>query len=76
MPASELDEWRAYASHEPLPDPYWIGAQICQVVVNMNRSKGPAAKVEDFIPRIRPDRPRQTPEEMRAVFLKATQNCK
>ena len=72
MPASELEEWAAYCELEPLPDPYWIGAQICAVTANVQRAKGPAAKIEDFIPRMRPRGRRQTAQEMYEGFRAAT----
>jgi hypothetical protein len=56
-----------------LPDPYWIGAQQCAVIANANRAKGPALKVEDFIPRVEVARRQQSPEEMLAAFRAATE---
>lgn len=72
LPATDLEELRVFAEYEPLPDPYWIGAQICHLLYSVNRGKGsPRLDIEDFIPRMRADRG-QTPEEMRAVFLALT----
>lgn len=61
-----------------MPDPFWVGAQICAVTANANRSKGPPAKVADFLPVLRPAGPRrrQSAEELRAAFLAATSKCK
>lgn len=76
MPADELAEWAAYHELEPIPDPAWNAAQICAVVANANRSKGPAAKVEDFLPRIARKargKVRQSPAEMLAAFRAATE---
>lgn len=63
-------EWEAFCEYEPLPDPYWIGAQICSVVANSQRARGPAFKVDDFIPRVRPER-RQSVEEMQQALRSA-----
>jgi hypothetical protein len=59
---------------EPLPDPYWIGAQICQLMVNL-WSKGKRYKLEDFLPvtNERHRRQPQTPEEMYMAFRAATE---
>lgn len=73
MSAVELQEWAIRSERHPLPDPYWIGGQICSVVANANRSKGPAFKVEDFIPKLFVrKRKRQTPEEMLATMQAIT----
>lgn len=72
LPAPDVEELRIFAEFEPLPDPYWIGAQICHLLYSVNRGKGaPKLSIEDFIPRLRADR-KQTPEEMYAAFHAAT----
>jgi hypothetical protein len=54
-----------------LADPYWVGALICQTMVNL-WSKGGRFKLEDFLP-VRPEKVRrQTPEQMIAAFKAAT----
>jgi hypothetical protein len=66
-PAAELEEWKIFCEYERLPDYYWIGAQTCAVVANSQRASGPALKIEDFLPIVRPSRP-QSEEEMRSVL--------
>lgn len=72
MSAREFERWKAFHRKHPLPDPYWIGAQICQVIHNGNRGKGTKpAKVEDFIPKVQTRRAtldrRQSTEEVKAI---------
>lgn len=55
----------AYDKLHPLPDPWWIGAQICQVVAAS--MSGKKTKVEDWIPVPR-DRRIMTGEQGRAIF--------
>lgn len=74
MSAAELAEWEVWSEQHPLHDPYWIGAQIACAIVNANRSKGPPAKIEDFIPKMVEGgeaKARQSPEEMRAIVRAA-----
>jgi len=51
MDSREFAEWAAYDQIE-LPDPYRQDtrlAQVCQTLVNVNRTKGsPVAKLSDF----------------------------
>jgi hypothetical protein len=79
MTGRELAEWAEYARDDPLPDPYWIGAQVACTVANAMRGKGPPLKIEDFLPR-RPasPRPRPTPtgEELMTKFRNLTRNCR
>jgi hypothetical protein len=70
-PAAELEEWRIFATFEPLPDPYWIGAQIACVIANVHRTKGKAFGVEDFIPRPRPARRAMTAGQLLAAMRMA-----
>jgi len=35
-----------------LPDPYWIGAQVCAVLAEVNSAKGKHYKIADFMPRM------------------------
>jgi hypothetical protein len=73
LPCPDIEELRAFAEYEPLPDPYWIGAQICHLIYSVNRDKkSPKYEIEDFIPRPRAEGRRQTDEEMRAVLLAVT----
>ncbi len=55
-PSTLLSEWMAYHSLYKLPDPYWIGAQVCQVMATVMGTGKKRFKVEDFIPRARPVR--------------------
>jgi hypothetical protein len=71
MSGAEVLEWMEFHRLEPLPDPYWIGAQIACAVVNSARVKGPAAKIEDFIPQAMSRRAQST-EEMMANLRAAT----
>lgn len=71
MSGPEVAEWMELQRLEPLPDPYWIGAQIACAIYNANRSKGPAFKIEDFIPRA-VSRRAQSTEEMMANMQAAT----
>lgn len=75
MSGPELDRWRAYHQVEPITAPGWMEAQICATVANSQRSKGPPAKVEDFLPKVirgrGTGRARQTPEEMMAALRAA-----
>ena len=76
MDGRELDRWRAYHEVEPIAPPGWMEAQICAVTANSQRAKGPPAKVEDFLPRVKargPGRARQSPGEMMAAFKAATE---
>lgn len=51
LDSRELAEWEAYHTIEPLPDPYWIGAQICAV---MATAWGKSSyKIADFMPTVR-----------------------
>lgn len=49
MSSAELSEWLAYVQIEPLPDPYWVGAQICQVTAQ-SQSVKKRYKLTDFMP--------------------------
>ncbi len=71
MSGVEVMEWMEIHRLDPLPDPYWIGAQIACVVANSMRSKGPALKIEDFIPRAVAGRT-QSVEQMMANLRAAT----
>jgi hypothetical protein len=56
MSSKELSEWVAYDQLDHIPDQYWIGAQICQVMAMVMGTGKKKYKVEDFIPRVRPVR--------------------
>jgi len=46
--SAELTEWLAYDRIDPLPDPYWTNALLCQTIM---RSQGNSkAKLVDFLP--------------------------
>lgn len=62
MSAVEFVEWIAYFRIEPIPDPIRDAAQICATIANVNRSKGPAYRARDFMPRV--VGAKQTTEEM------------
>lgn len=57
MSSAELAEWMAFASVEPLPDPYWTSALQCLVISSTAGSGGgKRPRLEDFLPVVR--RPR------------------
>jgi len=66
MSSRELSEWLALQSLDPLPDPYWIGAQQCAVTAS---SLGGAKNltIDDFRPVAAPKRQLTVEETMRAV---------
>jgi hypothetical protein len=51
MSSEELSRWLAYDQTDLLPDPWFIGAQVCAVLAAAFGRKGYRPKVEDFIPR-------------------------
>jgi hypothetical protein len=67
MDSAELSEWMAYNLIEPLPDPWYQNGQLCALMANLWSSKG-RLKPDDFIPRARGDRRRQSPAEQLAIF--------
>jgi hypothetical protein len=67
MSARERDEWIAYFELKGMPDPLRQTALVCAVIANANRVKGPPAKVEDFMPKVR--RPEQDAGQMMDTFL-------
>jgi hypothetical protein len=75
MSARELAGWIAYFECiEPLPDPTRDAALICWVIAMVNRSKGPAPRIEDFMPRPpAAERRGQSTEEMLAAFGRAAE---
>lgn len=65
MSAVELAEQVALEEFDPLPDPWWIGAKICSVLINVNRAKGSKPVMpEDVMPFLRGPRKKQTPAQM------------
>jgi hypothetical protein len=72
MSAMELAEWIAYFSAiEPMPSAARDAAQICAVLANVNRTRGPAFHARDFLPRVVAG-PTQTTEQMMAEFNRIT----
>lgn len=61
MDGDEFAEWEYHFSEVPFVDPFWIGAQICQVIANVMGS-GKRFKVDDFLPMRR--KRKQEPEEI------------
>lgn len=70
MTAAELAEWIAYFECiEPIPDPTRDAALICWVLAMVNHGKGPAPKLEDFMPKPpRVQKREQTVEEMMTIL--------
>ena len=66
MSQPEFESWIAYNRIEPLPDPYWIGAQIAWVCAQIWSKK--KMRIEDFIPRAK-QRRGQSVEEMMSGFM-------
>lgn len=75
MSARELAEWTAlFECVEPMPDPTRDAALIRWTLAMVNRGKGPAPKVEDFMPRPpRAETRGQTVEDMMAAFGRAVE---
>lgn len=69
LSSAEWSELLAWFKLEPLPDHYWIGAQIC-AVMHALWSKS-HHQVDDFIPRTKPPPQRLTPEESAGYLRKA-----
>ncbi len=65
MDSAELSEWLAFSQIEPLPNPYWIGANICHVIANSNSKK--RFSLSDFMPQLR-HHTRQNEEQIKAVL--------
>ena len=65
-PSDLLSEWLAYDSLDKIPDPYWIGGQICQVIAACFAGK--KTEVSDWIPRVRPAPRIMTGEHGRAII--------
>lgn len=70
MSSHELSEWLAYANIEPLPDHYFIGAQICAVTAS---AWGGKARIDDYIPKPEPRSGpvRLTPEQSAGMLGRA-----
>ena len=72
--ARELSEWMAYAQMEPFGEERadLRAAIVAMTVANVNRGKGRAAKVEDFMPKFdrEPDGDQMkfTAERLNAMF--------
>lgn len=66
MSSAELSEWYAMERIDPLPDLYWIGAQICLVIASFF---GGAKKltIDDFRPVAAPKRRLTVEETMKAM---------
>lgn len=75
MSARELAGWTAlFECVEPMPDPTRDAALICWTLAMVNRGKGPAPKVEDFMPKPpRATKRGQTVEDMMAAFGRAAE---
>jgi hypothetical protein len=54
LDSEELSEWMAYDRLDRIPDPYWIAGMITANL--FNALTGGKAKIDDFIPRLKPVR--------------------